>query len=207
MKLVELTTTDFVETVASSVPAPGGGSVAAIIGSLSGALAEMVCALSDKDDSKPEIAALKAEAKELKERLLVMTDRDTEAFLKVSDAFSMPKSTDEEKAARSAAIQEGLGACMDSPRDVMRFSLDLIKVIEKISKDFNTNAASDLGVAALSAETAAKGAWLNVLINAGSLKDKERGAACQAECQEILCEVQGIASEVYTNIVKEIVGE
>ena len=136
-----------------------------------------------------------------------MTDRDTEAFLKVSDAFSMPKSTDEEKAARSAAIQEGLSACMDSPREVMRFSLDLIKVIEKISKDFNTNAASDLGVAAISAETAAKGAWLNVLINAGSLKDKEKGAACQAECQEILREVEGITSEVYKNIVKEIVGE
>ena len=76
-----------------------------------------------------------------------------------------------------------------------------------MSKDFNTNAASDLGVAALSAETAAKGAWLNVLINAGSLKDKAKGEACQAECQEILREVERLAGEVYKNIVKEIVGE
>lgn len=204
MKLIDLKTSEFVETVASSAPAPGGGSVAAIIGSLGSALAEMVCALSDKDDSKHEIAELKAEAKALKERLLEMTDRDTEAFLKVSDAFSMPKSTDEEKKARSAAIQAGLSACMDSPREVMRFSLDLIKVIEKISKDFNTNAASDLGVAALSAETAAKGAWLNVLINAGSLKDKEKGEECKKECQAILSEIESLTHGIYESILEEI---
>ena len=200
MKLVELKTSEFVGTVASSEPAPGGGSVAALTGALSAALAEMVCTLTKTED----LSGLKAEAAELKEKLLVMTDKDTEAFMKVANAFSMPKETDDEKAARSAAIQDGLLACLESPREVMLLARDAIRVIQKVSENYNTNAASDLGVAALSAEAAAKGAWLNVLINAGSLKDKEKGAAYKTECEEVLREVEEGAKKVYAGVLEEI---
>ena len=200
MKLVELKTAEFVGTVASSEPAPGGGSVAALTGALAAALAEMVCTLTKTED----LGDLKAEAASIKEQLLVMTDKDTEAFMKVADAFSMPKETDDEKAARSAAIQAGLLACLESPREVMLLARDAVRVIAEVSKGYNTNAASDLGVAALSAEAAAKGAWLNVLINAGSLKDKEKGAAYRTECEAILKEVEETAAKVYAGVLAEI---
>ena len=112
MKLADMTVTGFADTVASDAPAPGGGSCAALYGSIGAALTAMVGGLTQGRKKYAEYAEHAAEVEkkgnELKTRLLDVMDRDTEAFNVVSAAFGMPKATDEEKAARSAAIQEGL---------------------------------------------------------------------------------------------------
>ena len=139
MKLADMTVAQFVDTVASDAPAPGGGSVAALAGSIGAALTAMVGNLTQgrkKYAQYAEFAArVEAKGNELKARLLDVMDRDTEAFMLVSDAFSMPKATDEEKAARSAAIQAGLKACTKTPMEMM----ELCAETAELASDFAEN--------------------------------------------------------------------
>ena len=200
MELAELTTRGFSERLASDAPAPGGGSAAALEGALGAALAAMVCGLTAE---KPRYAAHRAEIQSIQERagalracLLDLMDRDTEAFLQVSAAFALPKATEEEKAARSAAIQRGLTACTETPLAVMAAAVEGLELVQSLLGRYNESAASDLGVAALSLEACARGAWLNVLINVGSLKDRERSAAFRERGQALLLRARDLAAQV-----------
>ena len=169
MKLADMTVTAFTDTVASDAPAPGGGSVAALAGSIGAALTAMVACLTQGRKKYADFAAYAAQVEEkgndLKHRLMDVMDLDTEAFNLVSAAFGMPKTTDEEKAARSAAIQEGLKACTKTPMEMMELMDETIALAHSLlEKGFNDTAASDLGVAFLSLKAGIQGAWLNVLI-------------------------------------------
>ena len=177
MKLADMTVTQFVDTVASDAPAPGGGSAAALEGSIGAALTAMVANLTQGRKKYAEFAEYAAEVEKkgnaLKARLLDVMDRDTEAFNVVSAAFSMPKDTDEQKAARSAAIQNGLKACTKTPMEMMELCGESVALAASLLEHgFNDTSASDLGVAFLSLKAAIQGAWLNVLINIGSIKDE-----------------------------------
>ncbi len=178
MLLAELKTSEFVDLVASDAPAPGGGSVAALEGSIGAALTAMVANLTQGRKKYAQFAEYaaqaEAEGQALKERLLAVMDRDTQAFNAVSAAFSLPKNTDEEKAARSAAIQEGLKGCTKTPMEMMELCAEGIDLASSLLEHgFNDSSASDLGVAFLSLAAGLRGAWLNVLINIGSLKDRD----------------------------------
>ena len=177
MKLADMTVTQFVDTVASDAPAPGGGSAAALEGSIGAALTAMVACLTQGRKKYADFAEYAAEVEkkgnDLKARLLDVMDRDTEAFNLVSDAFSMPKETDEQKASRSAAIQNGLKACTKTPMEMMELCGETVALAASLLEHgFNDTSASDLGVAFLSLKAAIQGAWLNVLINVGSIKDE-----------------------------------
>ena len=176
-KLIEYDVKKFADVMASDAPAPGGGSASALAGALGSALVSMVCALTQGrekyKDFEEETAAVQAEAQALKEQLLLAVDTDTEAFNAVSAAFGMPKATDEEKAARSQAIQAGMVLCIESPLAMMRKSLEVLHLADRVVKGFNTSSASDLGVGVLLVRAGLYGAWLNVKINIGSMKDKE----------------------------------
>ena len=171
MKLSELSVLAFTERVASCDPAPGGGSCAALYGCLGAALTAMVGGLTQnrKKYAEYENHAKEIEAKcgMLREKLADVMDRDTAAFLLVSDAYALPKATDEEKAARSLAIQEGLKACTRTPLEMMELMGEAVELIASMMDGFNTNCASDLGVAALSLKAGILGAWLNVKIPEG----------------------------------------
>ncbi len=177
MKLCDMTVTDFVNTVASDAPAPGGGSVAALSGSIGAALTAMVGNLTQGRKKYADYAAFAAQVEnrgnELKAQLLDVMDRDTDAFMLVSNAFSLPKDTDEEKAARSAALQAGLKACTRTPMEMMELCAKAAQLASDFAENgFNDSSASDLGVAFLSLSAAIRGAWLNVLINISSIKDQ-----------------------------------
>lgn len=208
MKLTDMTVTGFSEELASSSPAPGGGSVAALAGSLGAALAAMVSALSLGKRSLAENAPLYEELIKEEERLMrrlnEVIDEDTEAFNIVSAAYSLPKGTEEEKAARSAAIQAGLLKCTETPSEVIDLSLKAIENAGKLLPAFNTSAASDLGVAALCLRTAVCGAWLNVLINVGSLKDREKTEEIKATVKAKKERAEGLAEDLYRDIEKMI---
>ena len=191
MKLCDMTVTEFVNTVASDAPAPGGGSVAALCGSIGAALTAMVGDLTQGRKKYAEYAefAARVEKKgnELKARLLDVMDRDTEAFLLVSNAFSLPKATDEEKAARTAAIQAGLKACTRTPMEMMELCHEAAQLAADFADNgFNDSSASDLGVSFLSLSAAIRGAWLNVLINISSIKDQAFADEYRAKGQALL---------------------
>lgn len=175
-RLIDLSLQKFVEETASESPAPGGGSIAATMGAMGASLAGMVANLSSHkrgwDDRWQEFSDWADQAKTLQDKLLRLIDEDTDAFNKLMDAFGLPKTTDEEKAARSAAIQAATKHAVDIPLEVMRTSCQAMTVIRAMAEIGNPNSVSDAGVGALAARSAVYGAWLNVKINCGSIKDK-----------------------------------
>ena len=128
-------------------------------------------------------------------------DRDTEAFLVISRAYGMPKATDEEKAERSSAIQAGLVECIKTPMEMMELSLRTVQLTDSLLGRFNTSSASDLGVGALSLRTAVQGAWLNVLINIGSLKDRELAESYRSKGEKLVQQVLELSDHVYETVL------
>ena len=208
MKLAELKTAEFVDLLASDAPAPGGGSAAALEGAQGAALTAMVCGLTVGKKKYAEYQELaesaQAKATDLKARFVDVMDRDTEAFNVVSAAFGMPKETDEEKAARSAAIQKGLEGCTKTPFEMMELAVETLELTASILGKSNDSAASDLGVSALSLRAAIQGAWLNVLINIGSLKNKELAEDYRAKGEALLAKALPLADQIFDAVVKSM---
>ena len=208
MKLTELTIPAFTELLGSDAPAPGGGSAAALMGSLGAALTTMVAALTVGKEKYQEHDALMQEiiaaGAKLRQELTDVIDRDTEAFNGVTAVFAMPKDSDEEKAARKAAMQAALKACTRTPYEMMECSLDALELTERALGRSNTNAASDLGVAALSLKAAIQGAWLNILINIGGIRDEEFVQKYRADGEAILAKALPLADQIYETVLGEL---
>lgn len=208
MELSNLKVNEFTALLGSEAPAPGGGSAAALCGALGAALSAMVSALtvgSAKFEAFHETAGQAlAKADGLRQKMLEAMEADTAAFNQVSAAFSLPKSSDEEKAARSQAIQEALAVCTESPLDIMALSVETLELTLLLIGRSNTNAASDLGVSALCLKAGLQGAWLNVLINVGSLKDKEKAEGYRARGESLLNYGLGLADEIYEQVEKSL---
>ena len=175
-KLVDLTCTGFANETASESPAPGGGSISAYMGALAAALGTMVANLSSHkagwDERWEEFSIWAEKGQAMKDTLLHLVDEDTNAFNKIMDAFGLPKKTDEEKAARSAAIQEATKYATEVPFHTMQEAFKTFDVVQAMAEVGNPNSVTDAGVGALCARSAVLGAHLNVQINASSLKDE-----------------------------------
>ena len=206
MKLAEMTVTQFADVLASDAPAPGGGSTAALAGALGAALTAMVCRLTEGrkkyEEFQGHVLEVKEKATALQAKFIDVMDRDTEAFMVISNAYGMPKATDEEKAARSAAIQAGLVKSTETPMEMMELAAETIALTESLLGRFNTASASDLGVGALTLRTAVQGAWLNVLINIGSLKDTALADQYRTKGQALVDQVVAAADRVYETVLK-----
>lgn len=179
--LVNKSLTEFIELAGSDSPTPGGGSVAALAGSLGSALTMMVANLSfDKKEYEALDADVKAEfddnfkrLTEIAEELTIIIDEDSNAFNGVMQAFKMPRETEEEKAARSQAIQTGYMEALEVPYECGKLCLEALELQNVFAKHGNVNAITDVGVGALLAYTGLEGAFLNVEINLSSIKDEE----------------------------------
>ena len=175
-KLVRMTLTDFADETASESPAPGGGSIAAYVGSLGISLATMVANLSSHkkgwDERWEEFSHWAAQGQQLKNELLKLVDADTAAFNKIMSAFSLAKTTAEEKSIRKQAIQEATKFAIEIPFKVMQASYASMEIIKAMAAEGNPNSVSDAGVGALCARTAVMGAFMNVRINAAGYDDK-----------------------------------
>lgn len=175
-KLVNMTLTDFADETASESPAPGGGSISAYVGALGVSLATMVANLSSHkkgwDDRWEEFSQWAEKGVQYKNELVKLVDADTKAFNQIMTAFGLPKSTDEEKVARSKAIQEATLFAIEIPLKVMEISYDSMEVIKAMAEIGNPNSVSDAGVGALCARSAVMGAFMNVRINASGYDDK-----------------------------------
>lgn len=195
--LTELTVKDFLNKVAGSDPVPGGGSIAALNGAIASALAAMVANLTigkkNYADCEELMKQIAERAAGLKEEFVADVDRDSEAYDRVFACFKMPKATDEEKAARSAAIQEATKFAAQVPMEVARRAYGLMDTIAQVARKGNQNAVTDACVAMMAARSAVLAALMNVRINLGSLKDKEFALAMQAEADRL--EQQALAKE------------
>ena len=187
--LAELVVKEFLNKVAGSDPVPGGGSIAALNGAIASALAAMVANLTiGKKGYEPHeelMRYISEVAMRQKDTFVADIDRDSEAYDGVFACFKMPKATDEEKAARSAAIQEATKHAALVPMQVARNAYELMPIIADVARLGNRNAVTDACVAMMSARSAVLGALMNVRINLGSLKDNEFVAKLQAEADEL----------------------
>ncbi|MBD5224655.1 MAG: glutamate formimidoyltransferase [Bacteroidales bacterium] len=198
--LIDLTCKGFAEETASESPAPGGGSISAYMGALAAALGTMVANLSAHKpgwDDRWETFSDAAETGQTHLReLLRLVDEDTDAFNRIMDAFKLPKATDEEKAARTAAIQEATLYATQVPLRTMKAAFAVFPLLKQMASDGNPASVSDAGVGALAARSAVLGAWLNVKINAAGLKDRAVADAILAEAAAIAAESETCEREV-----------
>ncbi len=175
--LIHMDLRAFANETAKDSPAPGGGSISAYVGVLGASLGTMVANLSAGkrgwDDRCEEFSAWAEKGQQLKDELLRLVDEDTNAFNMIMASFRLPKGTDDEKAARSKAIQDATRFAIETPLRTMEVAFDIFGLAEAMVKDGNPNSVTDAGVGALCARAAVHGAWMNVKINVGSLKDKE----------------------------------
>ncbi len=175
-KLAKLSLKEFSEETASESSAPGGGSVSAYLGSLGAALGTMVANLSAHkpgwDEHWEEFSKWAEKGMVLQTRLLALVDEDCSSFNNIMAAFSLPKSTAEEKNRRTQEIQRATKTATEVPLQVMELSLKSMELIQAMVEKGNPNSVSDAGVAALCARSAVMGAYLNVTINAKGLQDK-----------------------------------
>ena len=203
-RLVRMTAEGFARETASESPAPGGGSISAYMGALSAALGTMVANLSAHkrgwDDRWKEFSDVAEKGQALMQELLDLVDEDTAAFDRIMACFGMPKGTEEEKAARAAAIEEATLYAASVPLKTMEASLKALPLALEMARKGNPASASDAGVAALAARAACRGAELNVRINASGLKDKAPAAPLIARAAAILKEAEALESEVLTAV-------
>ena len=174
--LIKMNLKAFANETASESPAPGGGSIAAYLGALGVSLGTMVANLSSHkrgwDDRWSEFSEWASKGQALKDKLLWLVDEDTNSFNLIMDAFKLPKSSTEEKAIRSQAIQDATKYAIEIPYQVMETSFASFDLLKEMALNGNPNSVSDAGVGALSARSAVLGAYLNVKINVADLKDE-----------------------------------
>lgn len=207
-RLVRMSVKGFARETASESAAPGGGSVSAYMGALAAALGTMVANLSAHkrgwDDRWKEFSDWAERGQDVMERLLRLVDEDTEAFAKIMDVFSMPKGTEEEKAARAEAMEKATLYATRVPLKTMQTAMEAMPVALDMARIGNPASASDAGVGAIAALAAVRGAHLNVRINAAGLKDRALAAELTDEAARIEAEAVAAEAEVLAEVNKNI---
>ncbi len=208
-RLIDMTCKGFADETASESPAPGGGSIAAYMGALGAALGTMVANLSSHkagwDDRWAEFSDWAEQGQQLLAELLHLVDEDTAAFNRIMAVFAMPKTTDEEKAARSTALQEATLYATQVPLRTMQAAARVFPIVRAMAEEGNPNSVSDAGVGALAARSAVLGACLNVKINAAGLKDRSTAEALIAEANTLAAEATRNEKEIL-EIVEHKIG-
>jgi glutamate formiminotransferase/formiminotetrahydrofolate cyclodeaminase len=198
--LTQMTVEGFTRETASESAAPGGGSVSACMGAFAAALSTMVANLSAHkrgwDARWKEFSDVAQQGQQLVDELLSLIDEDTAAFNRIMACFAMPKGTDEEKAARSLAIEEATLYAAKVPLRTMEATLKALPLALQMAQSGNPASASDAGVAALAAVAGIRGARLNVRINAASLKDQAPARPLLERADAIVAEARVLEKQV-----------
>jgi methenyltetrahydrofolate cyclohydrolase len=199
----------FLDALASEAPTPGGGGAAAVMGAVGAALVSMVANLTigkkNYEAYEAELKEINAAAEKLRAELTAAIDEDVVAFNAVMGAYGLPRATDEEKAARAAAIQSALKLATDAPLSAVKACHEVIKLSAVAADKGNLNVISDAGVAVLAANAGLRSAALNVFINAKSIKDREFAEIRLGEVNALLDLAAKKTEEVY-DVVRGKIG-
>jgi glutamate formiminotransferase/formiminotetrahydrofolate cyclodeaminase len=205
-KLIDMNLSEFVWETASESPAPGGGSIAAYMGSMGSALGTMVANLSSHkrgwDERWEEFSQWAEKGKMYHDQLLALVDEDTNAFNKIMDAFGLPKKSEEEKAARQKAIMDATKYAIEVPFKTMKVCYESMQVMKAMVQEGNPNSVTDAAVGALAATAGIRAAYLNVRINVGDYDDKafvdkviKEGAEIEKAALELEAEIMEITNQ------------
>jgi len=190
----------FLDKLASKSPEPGGGSVAALTGSLGAGLVSMVCSLTlgkeKYKDVQPQVEALIKESEKLRIEMQDLIQKDTEVYGGLSEVYKMPKNTDAEKAARTVKMQEALKKACQVPFEIGLKSLEVAQLAQRAAEIGNVAAVSDAGVAVLLAQACAQSAALNVKINVNSIKDDAYNKETWSKMETVLKQVAALEKTV-----------
>jgi len=196
----------FLDDLAGGNPTPGGGSAAAIMGAMGAALVSMVCNVTigkkGYEGVEAEMRSVLSESERVRRRLTAMVAEDIAAFDSILAAYKLPKATEEDKAARAAAIQAGLRRATEVPLDCARVCAEVIALSRRASEQGYLNVISDGGVGVLAGFTGLRSAALNVYINAPALKDRAFAERATSELGRLL-EFCSVESEAVYKIVRD----
>ncbi|MCX6173555.1 MAG: cyclodeaminase/cyclohydrolase family protein [Ignavibacteriales bacterium] len=199
---------EYFNELSSNSPTPGGGNVAALCGTLSSSLGIMVCNLTigkkKYADVELQMINLKDNLEKIQKKFIELGQQDNASFDKVMDAFKLPKETEQEKNIRSKAIEEATIGATSAPMDVIQTSKALLPILEIIIDKGNKNSISDAGVAAALVGTAAKGAYLNVLINCSSLSNQTIAAELEKTADILIEEITLTSDRLVEQVVKVV---
>ena len=199
-RLIRMSVKDLAAETASESPAPGGGSISAMMGAFAAALGTMVANLSAGkrgwDDRWKEFSDIADEGQRVMQRLLTLVDEDTRSFDAIMSAFGLPKGTPEEQAARAEAIEAATLRAAQVPMETIKTALAAFPVLKAVAEKGNPASASDAGVGALAARAAVRGAMLNVKINAAGLNDKAVASKLIAEAESYAGQARAAEEEI-----------
>jgi len=198
----------YVADAAAGIPAPGGGSVSALAGALGAAMAAMAANFTVGKKKfagvEPQVRAILDKCSAGAQRLTELMDADVAAYATVSQAYGLPKDTDEHKKARTAAIQDALKVALAEPLATFRLCRELVELLDELVEIANPNLVSDVGVAAILLEAALRGAKLNVEINLAYLKDAAFVAEKRDEIDAAAFQAAELAASVVERVYKKI---
>ena len=206
--ITSLSVTDFLDELASSSPAPGGGSVSALAASLGAALTSMVCRLTigkkKYSDVQGEMEKVLKQSEELRAQFNAIIDEDTAAFNKIMAAYGLPKDTEEQKVKRTAEIQKATKTATLVPLRLIELCIKALELVKIIVEKGNQNSLSDAGVAALVLHAGGEGAALNVKINLGSLSDISFVAQTKTKVEHYRISLETFTSDILAYVNKHL---
>lgn len=198
----------FVDETFSKAPVPGGGGVAALVGSIGVALAGMVCNLTTGKkkyaEYEDDIQRIIKEAETLKTDLLALIDKDAENFLPLSKCYGLPADTEEEKTIKEQKMQEALLVAISAPIEIVRISYDAIKLHEELAKKGSKLAVSDVGCGVVALKAAMQSGWLNVMINLKSIHNEAYVKSVQNELLPKIAEGEKLADAIYEDVKNQL---
>jgi methenyltetrahydrofolate cyclohydrolase len=206
--LSSLSVTDLLNEIASDSPAPGGGSVSALAASLGAALTSMVCRLTIGKkkyiDVQSEIEKVLKRSEDLRVQFISLIDEDTEAFNKVMAAYGLPKETEEQKAKRTAEIQNALKTATLVPLKLMELCREAMELVKTVIEKGNQNSVSDASVAGLMFQAGCDGAALNVKINLGSVSDTDFVEQTKTKLEQHRASMNTFTSDIFACLNKHL---
>lgn len=207
-KSVELSCEKFVEVLASSKPAPGGGGAAALVGAIGAGLGDMVGSLTvgkpKYADVEPQVLELMLDADELQAQLLALVEADAEAFVPLSAAYGLPSGTDEEKAHKAQVLEGCLRDAAAVPLNIMRACARAIELCGRFAELGSPLVISDAGSGVIICKAALQAASLNVFVNTKLMKDRVHAEACNAQARELLDEYLSMADAVFASVEERL---
>lgn len=206
--MLEKKATEFIDVLSSAAPVPGGGGAAATVGALASALGLMVANLTvgkkKYADVEEEICQVREELEKLRDKLIVYTDKDAEAFEPVAKAYKLPKSTSEEIEEKERVMEAALYQASVVPLETMEIIYQVMELIEVLGEKGSRMALSDVGVGVLFARSALESSSLNVYINTKSMKDRKVAEELNRKADMLIEEAKKLEEKIYTDVLVQI---